>query len=169
MIAVLTALIQKQSGSRTMIRLILPVALGLAMIAPAAAQDWGSGYNMGSIGVTGGSAGTGEIMIDCAESGNPVVAQGSLSMFIKPASDAKAKSGNFSFAVDGEAVTLPVGADQGDGFVYDKTPETVADAVRLIDLLKGGRELVVSAGDAEIARIGLDGAAAALEGVEVCL
>lgn len=152
-----------------MIRSILPLALGLVLVAPAAAQDWGSGYNMGSIGVTGGSAGTGEIMIDCAESGNPVVQQGSLSIFLKPASGAKAKAGAFSFAVDGDAVTLPVGADQGDGYVYDKTPETVADAARLIDLLKSGQELVVSASNAEIARIGLDGAAVALDGVEVCL
>ena len=39
----------------------------------------------------------------------------------------------------------------------------------LIDLLETGTEVVVSQGAAELARIGLDGAAGALDGVDACL
>lgn len=151
---------------------LILIVTGLAFSAPAFAQDWGSDYNMGSIGVLGGSEANGTIMVDCAEAGNPVVPKGSLTIFLKPAhrADIGAESpGDLTFSVDGTDVVLPVSDNKGDGFVFDKTPKTLANATTLIDLLKSGQELLVTAGDTDIARIPLDGAAAALDGVEACL
>lgn len=148
-------------------------ALVLVMLAsPAMAQDWGSDYNMGSIGVLGGNSASGTISIDCAEAGNGVVEKGALSIFLRPGAavmiDDKSP-GELTFDVDGTAVDLPVSDNKGDGFVYEKTAATLIDATALLDLLKGGKELVVTAKADEIARIGLDGAAEALDGVEACL
>lgn len=144
----------------------------LALAAPALAQDWGSDYNMGSIGVLGGNSASGTISIDCADAGNGVVEKGALSIFLKPgaASMIGATSpGALDFDVDGTTVSLPVADDAGDGFIYEKTTESLIDVTALIDMLKGGKQLTVTAGAEQIASIGLDGAAAALDGVEACL
>lgn len=151
--------------------LALVIAAGLVSIAPAAAQ-WGGGYNMGTIGVSGGDEAGGMIIINCAEAGNPVVPQGALSIFLKPAADStigQASPGQLGFNVDGTDIVLPVGDDKGDGFVFDKTPETLAGASQLIDLLKAGDRLTVTAGGSAIATIDLAGAGAALDGIEACL
>lgn len=151
---------------------VAAVAILASLAAPAVAQDWGSGYNMGSIGVTGGNSASGTIMLDCADGGNGVVPQGALSIFLKARADSMigaASPGNLRFSVDGTDVSLPVADDEGDGFVYEKTPETLAEATRLVDLLKAGMQLRVLADGAEIARIDLKGAVAALDGVEACL
>jgi hypothetical protein len=153
-------------------RVAMAILASLALAAPALAQDWGGDYNMGSIGVTGGNSASGTIMLDCAEGGNGVVPQGALSIFFKARADSRigaASPGNLRFSVDGTDVSLPVSDDKGDGFVYEKTPETLVEATQLVDLLKAGKQLSVSADGAEIAQIDLKGAAAALVGVEACL
>ena len=142
---------------------------GLLMTSPALAQDWSSGYNMGSIGVSGGDDASGTIVIDCAEAGNGVVKQGSLSVFVNPMQGAGATAGDFTFTVGETAVTLPFADNGGDGFVHDKTADSLDALTALVDALETGPEVVVSQGDAELANIGLDGAAAALDGVEACL
>lgn len=150
----------------------LLVLAGLCMTAPAFAQDWGSTYNMGSIGVSGGNEASGSIVIDCAESGNAVVKQGAFAIFLKPSAQSsigEASPGDLTFSIDGTDVVVPVSDNKGDGFVYDKTPETLSEATRLVELLKSGKELVVTGAESEIARIDLDGAGLVLEGVEVCL
>lgn len=155
-----------------MMRTVTTIIVSLMLAAPALAQDWGSGYNMGSIGVTGGNSANGTIMLDCAEGGNGVVPQGALSIFLKARSNSTvgtASPGKLRFSVDGTDLLLPVAEDAGDGFVYEKTPETLAEATRLIELLKAGKQLSVSADGTEIARIDLKGAAAALDGIEACL
>lgn len=148
------------------------ILAGLSLTTPAFAQSWGSDYNMGSIGVSGGDEANGTIMVDCAEAGNPFVEKGSLTIFLRPAHRADIgmeSPGDLSFSVDGTVIALPVTDNQGDGFVFEKSADTLADAIRLIDLLKSGDELLVTAGDTDIARIRLEGAAAALDGVEACL
>ena len=148
------------------------ILASFALAAPALAQEWGSDYNMGSIGVLGGNSASGTISIDCAEAGNGVVDRGALSIFLKPGAASmigSASPGELGFDVDGTTVSLPVADDAGDGFVYEKTTASLIDATALIDLLKGGKQLTVTAGTEQIASIGLDGAAAALDGVEACL
>ncbi|HEY8576504.1 MAG TPA: hypothetical protein VIL88_09230 [Devosia sp.] len=149
------------------------VAAGLMLAAfPSFAQEWGSDYNMGSIGVLGGTEADGTISIDCAESGNAVVPQGSLSIFLNPAvraEGADAAATELTFSVDGTDVVLPVTREGGEAFVFSKMPETLDQATQLIDLLETGEELVVTADGEHLARIGLEGAGAALDGVEVCL
>lgn len=148
------------------------ILAGALLTSPAAAQNWGSDYNMGSIGVLGGTEADGTISIDCAEAGNAVVPQGALSIFLNPAQDVEIDSasvGDLVFAVDGTEVTLPVADNGGDGFVFDKTSASLPQAQQLLDLLETGDELVVTAGGTELARIGLQGAGEALDGVEVCL
>lgn len=148
---------------------VIVILGGLLMASPALAQDWSSGYNMGSIGVSGGDDASGTIVIDCAEAGNGVVKQGSLSVFVNPMPGAVATAGDFAFTVGETAVTLPFADNGGDGFVHDKTADSLDALTALIDALETGAEVVVSQGDAELVRIGLDGAAAALDGVEACL
>lgn len=143
--------------------------IGLLASAPVLAQDWGSDYNMGSIGVVGGTEATGTITIDCAEAGNGVVEQGSLSVFVSPAPGITASAGDFIFTIGGEDITLPFADNGGDSFVHDKTPESLDALQALIDGLESGSEVVVTEANNEIARIGLDGAGEALDGVEACL
>ncbi len=144
----------------------------MAFVTPAAAQEWGSDYNMGSIGITGGTPADGTITIDCAEAGNAVVPQGSLSIWLQPAVraiGAGSPADELTFAVDGTELVLPVSAEEGSGFVFNKTAETLDLASQLIGLLQTGTELVVTGESGHLARIDLQGAAAALDGVEVCL
>lgn len=141
----------------------------LLLASPAIAQDWGSDYNMGSIGVLGGTAASGTIAIDCAEAGNAIVPQGSLSVFVNPVPNATATAGDFDFAIGQAAVTLPFADNGGDGFVHEKTADSLDQLSALIDALATGDEVVISQAGSEIARIGLSGAGAALDGIEVCL
>lgn len=150
-------------------RTAILVCASLAMMAPAVAQDWSSDYNMGSIGVSGGNEAAGILVIDCAEAGNGVVAQGALSLFLTPASGATATAGDFVFAIGDAPITLKFADNQGDGFYHDKTPDSLDALTALIDGLETGDTLVVTQGANEIARIPLDGAGAALDGVDVCL
>lgn len=145
------------------------ILVGLLAASPALAQDWGQDYNMGSIGVMGGSEADGIVVIDCAEAGNGVVEQGALSLFITPMAGVTAKAGDFDFIIGGDTITLPFKDNQGDGFFHDKTPESLDAVTALVDGLETGTALVVTQADAEVARIPLDGAAAALDGVDVCL
>lgn len=145
------------------------ILTALALPIPAFAQDWSSGYNMGSIGVSGGNEASGTIVIDCAESGNAVVPEGSLSLFVTPAPGITATAGDFIFTIGGEDITLAFADNQGDGFVHDKTPESLDALTALIDALATGDEVVITEANNEIARIGLEGAGAALDGVDVCL
>lgn len=152
-------------------RLVMATAAGVLLSAPAMAQ-WSSDYNMGSIGVLGGNSASGTISVTCAEAGNGVVEQGALSIMLKPGAASmigSASPGALTFDVDGTAVSLPVTDDEGDGFVYDKTADTVENAAALIALLKDGKSLTVAAGDEQVARLRLKGAADALDGVEACL
>ncbi|MGB3338589.1 MAG: hypothetical protein WBA73_15550 [Devosia sp.] len=148
---------------------VILVLTAMLMASPAIAQDWGSDYNMGSIGVSGGDAASGTIVIDCAEAGNGVVPQGSLSVFVNPAPGAAATAGDFSFHIGGNAITLPFADNGGDGFVHDKTADSLDQLSALFDALETGDEVVVRQADSEIADIGLAGAGAALDGVEACL
>lgn len=155
-----------------MTRTALALLTATLLVAPAWAQDWGSDYNQGIIGVLGGTESGGTISIDCADSGNGVVAAGDFSIFLNPAAGKEtvaSEHDTLSFEVDGTVVELPVAGNGGDGFVYEKTPATLDHATDLVDLLETGQELVVTAGGSEIARISLDGAGAALDGVDVCL
>ena len=152
-------------------RIAITILASALLAAPAMAQ-WSSDYNMGSIGVLGGNSASGTISVTCAEAGNGVVDQGALSIFLKPGAASMIGStspGELTFDVDGTVVSLPVGDNAGDGFVYDKTAATLADATALIDLLKDGKSLTVKAGDEQLARLRLKGAADALDGVEACL
>lgn len=152
-------------------RLVVAMLASALLSAPALAQ-WDIGYNMGTISVTGGNSASGTISIACADAGNGTVPQGSLTIFVKPGAASMigaASPGQLTFAVGQSSVALPVGADAGDGFVYDKSAATLAEATALIDLLRTGTSVAITAGSEQIARIGLDGAAAALEGVEACL
>jgi len=144
----------------------------LLLISPAWAQTWGSDYNMGSIGVFAGTEASGTISLDCAESGNAFVEQGALSIFVKPQAGLVMEAnspGDLTFNVDGQSVSLPVSDNSGDGFVYEKTPETLADAKTLIGLLRNGEHLIITSEFATLADIPLDGAADALDGVDTCL
>lgn len=144
----------------------------LLLTSPAWAQTWGSDYNMGSIGVFAGTDASGTLSIDCAETGNGVVEQGSLSIFVRPQAGTSTDSnspGDVTFNVDGQSVSLPVSDNSGDGFVYEKTAKTLADAKTLIDLLRNGKHLFITSEFETLADIPLDGAAAALEGIDTCL
>lgn len=152
-----------------MTKFVILVLTGLLMASPAIAQDWGSDYNMGSLGVSGGDAASGTIVIDCAEAGNGVVPQGSLSVFVNPAAGVTAIAGDFAFQIGSTAITLPFVDNGGDGFVHDKTADSLDQLTALIDALETGTDVVVTQGGSEIAHIGLDGAGAALDGVEACL
>lgn len=153
-------------------RTALTLLATLALAAPALAQSWGSDYNQGIIGVLGGTEATGTISINCADSGNSVVPDGALSIFLNPATTSEignTSPGDLTFTVDGTAVSLPVTDNQGDGFVYDKSAATLDQATQLIDLLETGKSLVVTAGGTELATIALDGAGEALDGIDACL
>lgn len=152
-------------------RIVCAILASLVLAGPAMAQ-WSSGYNMGTIGVTGGNSASGTISVQCADAGNGVVKQGAMTIYVKPGAASMIGTttpGTLTFVAGAASVGLPVSDDVGDGFVYDKTAPTLADAAALIDLLKSGTSVAVQAGSAEIARIRLDGAAAALDGVEACL
>ena len=152
-------------------RSVFAILASLVLAGPAMAQ-WVSGYNMGTIGVTAGNSASGTISVQCADAGNGTVDQGDLSIFVKPGAASMigtSSPGELIFEVGGSSVALPVGDDAGDGFVYDKSAETLADAAALIDLLRTGTSVAITAGSEQIAQIRLDGAAAALDGVEACL
>lgn len=153
-------------------RTAITVLASLALVSPALAQNWGQDYNQGIIGVLGGTETSGTLAINCADSGNGVVAQGDFSLFLNPAVESEigdASPSELSFSVDGITVVLPVSADEGDGFVYEKVPATLDQATQLVDLLETGKTLVVTAGGKQLASIGLEGAGAALDGVDICL
>ena len=154
-----------------MIRIIFAVLASGLMVAPATAQ-WASDYNMGTLGVMGGNSASGTISVQCADAGNGTVKQGDLSIFIKPGAASMvgtASPGKLKFEFGDSNVSLPVADDAGDGFVYDKTPTTLGDARALIGLLKSSSTVAVLAGSEQIANVRLDGAVAALAGVEACL
>lgn len=153
-------------------RTAIMILASLALVAPSMAKDWGSDYNMGSIGVSGGDEASGMIVIDCAESGNGVVPVSALSIFLTPAAGSQIGAtsvGELTFSIGGTDVVLPVADNGGDGFVFDKTSETLSAVTQLLDLLETGDELVVTASGEDIARIDLGGAGEALDGVEACL
>jgi hypothetical protein len=153
-----------------------PFATGLTatllFVSPAWAQTWGSDYNMGSIGVHAGTENSGTITLDCAETGNAFVEQGALSIIVRPPAGVLTDTnspGDLSFNVDGQSVSLPVSDNLGDGFVYEKTPETLAEATTLIGLLRNGEHLFITSEFETLVDIPLDGAATALEGTDTCL
>ena len=151
---------------------VIGVTASVLLASPAQAQTWGSDYNMGSIGILGGTESSGTITIDCAESGNGVVEQGALSIFVRPKTGMLADSkspGDLTFNVDGQSVSLPVSDNSGDGFVYEKTSKTLADAKTLIGLLRKGEHLFITSEFETLVDIPLDGAATALEGLDTCL
>ena len=151
---------------------IVGITASLMLASPAWAQTWGSDYNMGSIGILGGTEASGTISLDCAESGNAFVEPGALSIIVRPQPGALPDGnspGDLTFNVDGQSVSLPVSDNSGDGFVYEKTSETLADAKTLIGLLRNGEHLFITSEFATLADIPLDGAAEALDGVDTCL
>ena len=152
-------------------RTVFAILTSFVLAGPAMAQ-WASGYNMGTIGVTGGNSASGTINGQCAYAGNGTVEQGDLAIFIKSGAASMigtTSPGTLTFTAGDSSVALPVADDAGDGFVYDKSAETLADAAALIDLLRTGTSVTIAASGEQIARIRLDGAAAALDGVEACL
>ena len=143
--------------------------LGVFLASPVLAQDWSEDNNQGIIEVVGGTAASGTIIINCADTGNSVVPIGSLALYVSPASGRSGTAGDLTFVIGDTSITLPFADNGGDSFVHDKNPDSVTKLTALVDALETGDTVVITQGDEELARIGLEGAGVALAGVEPCL
>lgn len=149
--------------------------LALALLAPLPAHAqpvpiWGGHYNMGVFAAGGGSAADGHISLEC--SGDGLADAGAFFLQLEPAAAIEAFADappQLDFIVDGEIFTLPVTAENGAVFFYRSEPDDDALTLALIEKLRRGRTLTVSAPELDIARISLRGSSEALIYVQQCV
>ena len=148
--------------------------IALAPLSPALAQQpapiWGGHYNMGVFAGGGGSEQDGHISLSC--SGETLADAGAFFLQLTPASriepfvDAPPQ---LDFSIDGKLFSLPVTAENGAVFFYRSEPDDDGQPLALIDALRRGLVLTVSAPELDIAEISLRGSFEALTYVNECV
>ncbi|KRA55415.1 hypothetical protein [Devosia sp. Root635] len=154
-----------------------PIAplLALAVLAPLSAHAqpapiWGGHYNMGVFAAGGGSEADGHVSLEC--SGDELADAGAFFLQLEPAASIEPfvdAPPHLDFLIDGDIFTVPVTAENGAVFFYRSEPEDDTVTLPLIAALRGGRTLVVSAPELDIAEIALRGSGEALTYVEQCV
>ncbi|RDE08170.1 hypothetical protein [Pelagibacterium lacus] len=153
--------------------LLALLVLGAVLPVPALAQPapvWGGHYNMGSFAAGGGSAQIGHVSLSCA--GDSLDDAGAVFLQLEPAAGIEPfvdAPPELDFVIDGAVFTLPVTAEEGRIFFYRTEPGDSAMAAALIDALRRGQTLSVSAPELTIAEIPLRGSFAALTYVAQCV
>lgn len=154
---------------------LLALLLTLAFLAPLSAHaqpdpTWGGHYNMGVFAAGGGSEVDGHISLEC--SGDALADAGAFFMQLEPAASIEAfvdAPPQLDFLVDGEIFAVPVTAENGAVFFYRSEPGDDALTLALIEKLRRGHTLIVSAPELDIARISLRGSSRALVHVQQCV
>ena len=149
--------------------------LALAVLAPLSAHAqpapiWGGHYNMGVFAAGGGSEADGHISLEC--SGDELADAGAFFLQLQPASSIEPfvdAPPQLDFIIDGEIFAVPVTAENGAVFFYRSEPGDDALTLELIDALRRGRTLIVSAPELDIAEISLRGSSEALTYVRQCV
>lgn len=148
--------------------------LALCALAPlsahAQAPVWGGHYNMGVFAAGGGSEADGHISLSC--SGDELADAGAFFLQLTPADRIEPfvnAPPQLDFFIDGEIFTVPVTAENGAVFFYSSEPDDDALTLDLIDALRRGLTLIVSAPELDIAEISLRGSFEALTYVERCV
>lgn len=155
-------------------KLFAPI-LALALLAPLSAYAqpapiWGGHYNMGVFAAGGGSETDGHISLECA--GDELADAGAFFLQLEPAASIEAfvdAPPQLDFLIDGEIFTVPVTAENGAVFFYRSEPGDDSLTLKLIEKLRRGRALIVSAPELDIARISLRGSSEALIYVQQCV
>lgn len=151
----------------------LGALIPLSVAAPAQAQPapiWGGYYNNGVFAAGGGSEVDGHVTLQC--SSDRLADAGAFYLELTPAAridpfvDAPPQ---LDFVIDREVITLPVTAENGAKFFYASEPTDDERTLRLIDALRRGLRLTVSAPELDIAEISLRGSWEALIEVERCV
>ena len=149
--------------------------LALALLAPLSAQAqpapiWGGHYNMGVFAAGGGSETDGHISLEC--SGDELADAGAFFMQLEPAASIEPFADappQLDFLIDGEIFMVPVTAENGAVFFYRSEAGDDSLTLRLIDALRRGHTLIVSAPELDIAEISLRGSSKALTYVQQCV
>lgn len=145
---------------------LTPVSLAHAQPAPI----WGGYFNNGVFAAGGGSEADGHISLSC--SSDSLADAGAFYLELTPAAhidpfaDAPPQ---LDFFIDGEILTLPVTAENGAKFFYSSEPSDDERTLALVDALRRGFRLIVSAPELDIAEISLRGSSQALNYVEECV
>lgn len=153
--------------------IFLPLVLcAMAAMVPASAQQapiWGGYYNMGTFAAGGGSETDGHISLECAgdhlDNAGALLLQLTPAAGIEPFADAPPQ---LDFLIDGQQMALPVTAEDGAVFFYRSGPGD-RRTLTLIDALRRGHMLIVSAPELDIAEISLGGSFEALTYVAACV
>ena len=149
--------------------------LALAILAPLSAQAqpapiWGGHYNMGVFAAGGGSEADGHVSLECV--GDELADAGAFFLQLEPAAAIEGFTDappQLDFLIDGDIFTLPVTAENGAVFFYRSEPGDDTLTLPLIEKLRRGRALIVSAPELDIARISLRGSSEALTYVQQCV
>jgi hypothetical protein len=147
--------------------------LSLASFSPAHAQPapvWGGYFNNGVFAAGGGSEADGHISLEC--SSDSLADAGAFFLQLTPAERIDPfvnAPPQLDFFIDGEIITLPVTAENGAVFFYHSEPDDDELTLALIDALRRGLRLIVSAPELNIAEISLRGSSDALVYVEECV
>jgi hypothetical protein len=125
---------------------------------------------MGVFAAGGGSETDGHISLECA--GDELADAGAFFLQLEPAASIEAfvdAPPQLDFLIDGEIFTVPVTAENGAVFFYRSEPGDDSLTLKLIEKLRRGRALIVSAPELDIARISLRGSSEALIYVQQCV
>jgi hypothetical protein len=155
------------------LRLSLAALCALTPFSFAHAQPapiWGGYFNNGVFAAGGGSEADGHVSLSC--SGDSLADAGAFFLELTPAARIDPfvnAPPQLDFFIDGEIFTLPVTAENGAKFFYRSEPADDGLTLALIDALRRGLRLTVSAPELDIAEIGLRGSSHALVLVEECV
>lgn len=164
-----------------MIKRIVPMLALVALAWPASAQDWGTGFNMGTHLAGGGSDANGWLSFECADKGSDsgFATEGQPFLSLRPMagvvlSKKSIPHDGIAFWVgDDMSFLLPMSLEPGGKTLsYDYSEESVQEVRYLVDALRQGKFVTAYAGgleDTRLVSITLEGSYGALEFIEGCI
>jgi hypothetical protein len=156
--------------------LVAALLASLLVVAPAAAEPWGTDFNMGTFVAYGGSDAEGRISLECGSLDSGQSWAGQMSVTVTPAAESlpdgglKTKALFFITGAGQPSITLPV-KREGDNFVAsadDIDIELAGALVALLATANGVRVTTATTPMHDVADLSLEGSSAALSGFEDC-
>jgi hypothetical protein len=152
-------------------------AMAMAVLAlPASAQEWTTGFNMGTFLAGGGSDATGYLNFECADESSGFSTAGQPFITLTPMAGVVLnkkfvpKDGITFWVEDEFSYLLPMSLEAGgQSLNYDYSAESVQSVRDLVAQLRKGSGVTAYAGDTRLVMIPLQGSAKALEFIDGCI
>lgn len=147
----------------------------LMLIAPVAAEPWGTDYNMGTFAAGGGSDEEGWLSLECGDPEGGLTNYGELYLLFTPATDAtfnkKQQLTYLTFTVGSDTFDLPIELEPGSSntFAYVREAEGAVLTQGLVSAMRGGDRVQISLDGVQLGDISLEGSGAALEAIDQCI